>query len=56
MPNIDTSIPVINEFIDSIKEDRETTIYGKDGLKVIEVIDAVYQSNTLGKSISLPLE
>jgi predicted dehydrogenase len=55
MPNIDTASPVINEFIDSIMEDREPTISGKDGLKVIEVIDAIYQSNTLGKSISLPL-
>lgn len=41
------------EFAAAIREDREPAITGKDGLRVLEVIDAVFASAKTGRPVQL---
>jgi len=53
LPSVDNG--VTTEFIDSIIEDRDPAIPGEQGLKVMEIVDAVYESSKTGRTIPLPL-
>jgi UDP-N-acetyl-2-amino-2-deoxyglucuronate dehydrogenase len=44
-----------HDFIRAILDDREPTITGHDGRKVVELISAIYRSNNEGRPIKLPL-
>lgn len=46
----------LENFVKSIVEDREPYITGEDGLKVLEVIDAVFKSGETGKPVNLPMD
>lgn len=46
---------VVEEFIQSILEDRTPAITGKDALRALEVVLAAYQSSATGEEVSLPL-
>jgi predicted dehydrogenase len=43
----------INEFVQSIREGRPPAITGQDGLKALEVVEAIYQSAESGRSVRL---
>lgn len=48
-----TYILELVDFIKAIREDGETPITGEDGVKVLEVIDAIFESSRRGKPINL---
>ena len=45
---------LINDFVSMIREGREPSITGQDGLKALEVALAAYESARTGKPISIP--
>lgn len=52
----DANQGMINEFIRSVKEERDPLISGEDGFKALEVVIAAYRSIELGQPVRLPLE
>lgn len=48
-------VPVIQDFVDAIREDREPMVSGRDGLETLELVMAIYKSAQEGKEITLPL-
>ncbi len=48
-------VPVIQDFVDAIREDREPMVTGRDGLETLELVMAVYKSAQEGKEVTLPL-
>jgi len=48
-------VPVIQDFVDAIREDREPMVSGRDGLETLELVMAVYKSAQEGKEVRLPL-
>ncbi|MEM2875459.1 MAG: Gfo/Idh/MocA family oxidoreductase [Candidatus Bathyarchaeia archaeon] len=55
-PNRSMYMLELEDFVKSITEDREPYITGKDGLKVLEVIDAVFESSKTGRPVNLPMD
>jgi predicted dehydrogenase len=47
---------LFKDFVDSITEDREPLISGKEGKKALEIILAIYKSQKTGKAVSLPCD
>ena len=45
----------IQDFLQAILEDRPPLVTGMDGRRVVELFQAIYQSNREGRSIKLPL-
>lgn len=45
----------VQDFIDSIRQQRPPAVTGEDGRKAIEIIDAVRKSNATGQAVDLPL-
>jgi len=48
-----TYVLELEEFVKAVKEDREPLITGEDGLKVLKVIDAVFESSRRGEPVTL---
>lgn len=46
---------IIQEMINSIKEDKEPPVSGEEGRKALEIILAIYRSGKTGKPVRLPL-
>jgi len=46
----------LQEFVNAILEDREPQITAEDGLRVLEITDAVFESGKTGKPIKFPLD
>ena len=44
---------LVNDFIQSVKENRTPSITGEDGLRTLEVVKAAYQSSRLQQAVSL---
>ena len=44
----------IQDFLRAIIEDRPPLVTGDDGRRVVELFQAIYQSNRQGRSIRLP--
>ena len=44
----------LREFVKAVLEDRTPAITGLDGVRVLEVIDAVFKSSRMGKTVQLP--
>lgn len=45
----------LQDFVDSIREDRKPMVAGEDGRAAVEIILAVYQSARTGQPVQLPL-
>lgn len=45
----------IREFVDAILEDREPYVTAEEGLKPLEIVKAIYESNRIGTPVKLPL-
>ncbi|NPV08671.1 MAG: Gfo/Idh/MocA family oxidoreductase [Anaerolineae bacterium] len=48
-------VPVIQDFVDAILQDREPMVSGRDGLETLELVMAVYKSAQEGREVTLPL-
>jgi UDP-N-acetyl-2-amino-2-deoxyglucuronate dehydrogenase len=48
-------VPVIQDFVNAILEDRDPMVTGRDGLETLELVMAVYKSAQEGKEVTLPL-
>ncbi len=48
-------VPVIQDFVDAIIEDREPMVSGQDGLETLELVMAIYKSAQEGQEVALPL-
>jgi predicted dehydrogenase len=51
----DANQAMVNEFIQSIRENRPPLVTGDDGLKAVEVVAAAYESAQSGQPVSLPV-
>lgn len=49
----DANQAMINEFIAAIQDQRQPRVTGYDGLKAVEVVDAVYKSAKLGQPVQI---
>lgn len=49
----DSNQSMINEFIASMREDREPSITGEDGLRAVQVVEAAYESARTGQPVRL---
>ncbi len=49
-------VRLIQDFIDSILEDREFQVNGEEGIKSLELIKAIYLSSQTHQVVTLPLE
>jgi predicted dehydrogenase len=49
----DTNRAMLAEFVAAIREDREPTVTGLDGLRALEIVDAAYRSIQTGEPIRL---
>ena len=47
--------PLYEDMIDAIKNNREPYVSGKDGMRALELVLAIYQSAKEGKPVKLPL-
>lgn len=45
----------LNEFVDAIIKDREPAVRGEDGLRVLEIVDAVFRSGRTGQPLDFPM-
>jgi len=52
----DVNQAMINEFVAAIRDNRQPSVSGYDGLKAVEVVEAAYASANSGQPVSLPLE
>jgi predicted dehydrogenase len=43
----------INDLMESIRSGKPPAITGRDGLKALEVVEAIYQSAESGRSVRL---
>lgn len=44
---------LINNFVSSIQENRQSFITGEDGKKTLEVVKACYKSNQMNEKVSI---
>ncbi|PJF25270.1 MAG: gfo/Idh/MocA family oxidoreductase, partial [Phototrophicales bacterium] len=51
----DSDAGMISEFVNAIREDREPSVTGEDGLKATEIVIAAYRSTETGQPVRLPL-
>ncbi len=51
----DSDVGMVAEFVNAIREDREPSITGIDGLKATEIVIAAYHSAEMGQPVRLPL-
>lgn len=51
----DSHLPLIEDMVAAVREDRDPTISGEEGRKAIEIILAIYKSAQTGKEVELPL-
>lgn len=51
----DSDEGMVREFIDAIREDREPSVTGEDGLRATEIVVAAYRSAETGQPVRLPL-
>lgn len=47
--------PLFKDFIDSLREDREPLVNGKEGKKAMEIVLGAYKSRLLGEKVKFPL-
>ena len=52
----DANQAMINEFVAAIRDNRQPSVSGYDGLKAVEVVEAAYASAKSGQPVRLPLE
>src|SRR5262249_47489655 len=45
----------VQNFINSVREDRPTTVTGEDGRAAVELSEACSRSSTTGQAVELPL-
>jgi predicted dehydrogenase len=43
----------LSEFVEAINDDRDPSVTGEDGVRVLEVTDAVFQSGRTGETVPL---
>jgi len=55
LSSIESLVAHIDEFLTCVLEDREPTVPGEEGKRVIETIQAIYMSSRHGKIVELPL-
>ena len=46
---------IVEGFAEAVLEDREPPVTGTDGLRALEIVEAVYRSSESGKPVRLPL-
>ncbi|MEA3440458.1 MAG: Gfo/Idh/MocA family oxidoreductase [Chloroflexota bacterium] len=52
----DANQAMINEFVAAIRDNRQPSVSGYDGLKAVEVVQAAYASADSGQPVRLPLD
>jgi hypothetical protein len=45
----------VADFVDCIVHDKPSPVTAEEGLKVLEIVDAVFESNRTGKPVQFPL-
>ncbi len=46
----------IRDFLESIFDDRDSMVTGREGRKTVEIINAIYRSNKTGQPVKFPLK